>query len=115
MQISLFEAEITYGSLFEGQELNLWNIDNEFLLNCNYKGTMQYIDTFLQSGKEIVLSGATLQPGRDNSLTETYWMTSVGNNDRGTFIVPDHIAMSLMKDANILLVQYKPGTNAQVS
>ena len=142
-QINLYEAEITYGSLFEGQELNLWNIDseipgigvyvisvsdfnralalqgkspveladNEFLLNCNYKGTMKYIDTFLQSGKEIVLGGATLQPNRNESLTETYWMTSVGNNDRGTFIVPDHIAVSLMKDANILLVQYKSGTN----
>ncbi len=143
VQISLYEAELTYGSLFEGQDLNLWRIDssipetavcvisvsdfnralalqgkspieladNEFLLNCNYKGTMQYIDTFLQSGKEIVLSGTTLQPGRDNPLTETYWMTSVGNNDRGTLIVPDHIAVSLVKEANILLVQYSLGIN----
>lgn len=143
IQISLYEAEITYGSLFEGQELNLWHIDseipqmgvcvisvsdfnralavqgkppieladNEFLLNCNYKGTMQYIDTFLQSGKEIVLGGSALQSGRDKPLTETYWMTSVGNNDRGTFIVPDYITSSLKKDVNILLVQYKPGTN----
>lgn len=143
IQISLYEAEITYGNLFEGQKINLWNIDreipgigvcvisvsdfnralalqgkapveladNEFLLNCNYKGTMQYIDTFLQSGKEIVLGGAALQPGSEKPLTETYWMTSVGNNDRGTFIVPDQIASSLKKDINILLVQYKPGTN----
>ncbi|MCM1127086.1 MAG: ABC transporter permease [Lachnospiraceae bacterium] len=142
-QISLYETNITYGSLFEGQELNLWNIDNEipgievsaisvsdfnkalalqgkapvelanneFLLNCNYKGTMQYIDAFLQSGKEVVWDGTVLQPGRDKPLTETYLMTSVGNNDRGTLIVPDHVAISLMKDANILLVQYKPSTN----
>ena len=85
MQISIYEAEITYGSLFEGQELNLWNIDseipeigvyvisvsdfnralalqgkapveladNEFLLNCNYKGTMQYIDTFCSPAKKL--------------------------------------------------------------
>ncbi|MCM1212210.1 MAG: FtsX-like permease family protein [Blautia sp.] len=142
-QISLYEAEMTYGSLFEGQEVNLWHIDseipdtgvsvisvsdfnkalamqgkapvelagNEFLLNCNYKGTLQYIEAFLQSGKEIVMCGTVLRPGGDKPLTETYLMTSVGNNDRGTFIVPDEIAVSLKKDANILLIQYQPGTN----
>jgi putative ABC transport system permease protein len=143
VQISIYEAEITYGNLFNEQDLKLWRIDsaipetavcvisisdfnkalalqgeapieladNEFLLNCNYKGTMQYIDTFLKSGKEIVLSGATLQLGSNKPLTETYCMTSVGNNDRGTIIVPDYIAASLTKDTNILLVQYKPDTN----
>ncbi len=142
-QISLYEAEITYGDLFEGQDLNLWHIDenipemgvsvvsisdfnralaaqgkspinladNEFLLNCNYKGTLQYIDSFLQSCTEIDLNGTILQPGGKKPLGETVLMTSVGNNDRGTFIVPDHIAASLAKDMNILLVQYKPGIN----
>lgn len=142
-QISLYEAEITYGDLFEGQDLNLWHIDNtipemgvsvvsisdfnralavqgkapinladnEFLLNCNYKGTLQYIDSFLQSCTEIDLNGTILHPGRKKPLSETVLMTSVGNNDRGTFIVPDHIAASLAKDMNILLVQYKPDIN----
>ena len=142
-QISLYEAEITYGDLFEGQDLNLWHIDedipevgvsvvsisdfnralaaqgkapvnladNEFLLNCNYKGTLQYIDSFLQSCTEIDLNGTILQPGGRKPLGETVLMTSVGNNDRGTFIVPDHVAASLAKDINILLVQYKPGIN----
>ena len=142
-QISLYEAEITYGDLFEGQDLNLWHIDsdipevgvsvvsisdfnralaaqgkapisladNEFLLNCNYKGTLQYIDSFLQSCTEIDLNGTILQPGGKKPLGETVLMTSVGNNDRGTFIVPDHAAASLTKDINILLVQYKPGIN----
>lgn len=120
-QISLYEAEITYGDLFEGQDINLWRIDsaipevgvgvvsisdfnralaaqgkapinfadNEFLLNCNYKGTLQYIDTNLQSCMEIDLNGTILHPGRKKPLGETVLMTSVGNNDRGTFIVPD--------------------------
>ncbi|MEH2946629.1 FtsX-like permease family protein [Lachnospiraceae bacterium 56-18] len=142
-QISLYEAEITYGDLFEGQDLNLWHIDenipemgvsvvsisdfnralaaqgkspinladNEFLLNCNYKGTLQYIDSFLQSCTEIDMNGTILQLGGKKPLGETVLMTSVGNNDRGTFIVPDHIAASLAKDMNILLVQYKPGIN----
>ena len=34
-------------------------------------------------------------------------MTSVGNNDRGTLIVPDSVTTSLEKDVNVLLVQYK--------
>jgi putative ABC transport system permease protein len=142
-QISLYEAEITYGDLFEGQDLNLWHIDenipemgvsvvsisdfnralaaqgkspinladNEFLLNCNYKGTLQYIDSFLQSCTEIDMNGTILQLGGKKPLGETVLMTSVGNNDRGTFIVPDHIAASLAKDMNILLVQYKSGIN----
>ena len=84
-QISLYEAEITYGDLFEGQDLNLWHIDedipevgvsvvsisdfnralaaqgkapvnladNEFLLNCNYKGTLQYIDSFCSPVRKL--------------------------------------------------------------
>ena len=44
-------------------------------------------------------------------LQETYYMTSVGNNDRGTLIVPDSVAATLPKDINVLLVQYKQGIN----
>ena len=142
-QISLYKSEITYGNLFEGQNVDLWPIDahipqlgvsvisisdfnhslvaqgkepvkleaDEFLLNCNYKGTLQYIDTFLQSGKEITLNDTVLHSQRKQPLQETYYMTSVGNNDRGTFIVPDHVATSLKKELNILLVQYKTDVN----
>lgn len=142
-QISLYKSEITYGNLFEGQNIDLWSIDapipqlgvsvisisdfnrslaaqrkdpvkladDEFLLNCNYKGTLQYIDTFLQSGKEITLNDTVLHSQKKQPLQETYYMTSVGNNDRGTFIVPDHVAASLKKEHNILLVQYKAGVN----
>lgn len=145
VQISLYEAEITYGNLFEGQDIHLWPIDKpilemgvsvvsvsdfnralamqgkdpvmlgggEFLLNCNYKGTLQYMDAFLRSGKGVTLNGITLQPQTARPLQETYWMTSVGNNDRGTLIVPDTTAASLAKYANILLVQYKSDTNPE--
>lgn len=143
-QISLYESEITYGNLFEGQDVDLWPIDssipqtgvsvisisdynrslaaqgkdavtlenNKFLINCNYDGTLQYIDTFLQSGKEIIINGVALYAQEKQSLHETYYMTSVGNNDRGTLIIPDYIAASLAKDVNILLVQYKADTNS---
>ena len=39
-------------------------------------------------------------------------MTSVGNNDRGTLIVPDHLVAGLEKDVNVLLVQYKPDADS---
>lgn len=39
-------------------------------------------------------------------------MTSVGNNDRGTLIVPDSVTTSLEKDVNTLLVQYKPDADS---
>ena len=39
-------------------------------------------------------------------------MTSVGNNDRGTLIIPDAAAHSLMKDVNVLLVQYRPDADS---
>ena len=39
-------------------------------------------------------------------------MTSVGNNDRGTLIVPDSVTTSLEKDVNALLVQYKPDADS---
>lgn len=55
--------------------------DHEFLLNCIYKGTLPYMDTFLQSCTEIDLNGTTLQSGRKMPLAETIWMTSVGNSE----------------------------------
>lgn len=142
-QINLYEADMTYGDMFAGQNIALWPIDqeianfgvtvlsitdfnrsmvmqgkqpyslsdNEFLLNSNYKGTRQYVDTFLKNNKQITLGSFTLNRASDEVMSETYWMTSVGNNDRGTFIVPDHVAKTFRKIENILLVLYKESTN----
>ena len=143
-QISLYEADLTYGDLFDDQNVKLWPIDQkvpessvyvvsvsdfnramsmqgkdtielqetEFLLNCNYKGTFQYIEDFLQNHSSIIVNGKSLQAASSEVLQETYWMTSVGNNDRGTIIVSDKIAMSLNKAENVLLVQYKADTDS---
>lgn len=86
--------------------------ENEFMLNCNYKGTFQYIDEFLQNHSSLTLYGRTLQAASQEVLQETYWMTSVGNNDRGTVIVSDQIAETLKKIENVLLVQYKKDTDS---
>ena len=143
-QISIYEADFTYGSLFEGQNVELWPIDegisdsgvsvlavsdfnralamqgkepvalteNQYLLNCNYKGTFQYVEKALESHADLVLAGIPLQRASDTVLEETYFMTSVGNNDRGSLIVPDAVAHSLTKDVNVLLVQYRPDADS---
>lgn len=143
-QISVYEADMTYSELFEGQKVKFWPIDEkvpdskvsvisisdlnralamqnkapitlndgQYLLNCNYNGTYRYVAAALQSHPEITVGGATLQRAEDNVLQETYVMTSVGNNDRGTLIVPDSVTASLEKDVNALLVQYKPDADS---
>ena len=142
-QISIYEADMTYAELFEGQKVNLLAIDEampeikvsaisisdfnlalsmqgkepitlkagEYLLNCNYKGTFQYISEALRNHPELTIGGITLRRASEELLQETYYMTSVGNNDRGTLIVPDSVAATLPKDINVLLVQYKQGIN----
>ena len=85
--------------------------EGEYLLNCNYKGTYQYVIGALRIYSELSVGGVTLQRASDEVLQETYVMTSVGNNDRGTLIVPDSVVTALPKDVNALLVQYKEETN----
>ena len=143
-QISVYEADMTYSELFEGQKVKFWPIDEkvpdskvsvisisdlnralamqnkapitlndgQYLLNCNYNGTYRYIAAALQSHPEITVGGVTLQRAEDKVLQETYIMTSVGNNDRGTLIVPDSVTASLEKDVNALLVQYEPNADS---
>lgn len=85
--------------------------EGEYLLNCNYEGTYQYVIEALRIYSELSVGGVTLQRASDEVLQETYVMTSVGNNDRGTLIVPDSVVTALPKDVNALLVQYKEETN----
>ena len=85
--------------------------EGEYLLNCNYEGTYQYVIEALRTHSELSVGGVALQRASDEVLQETYVMTSVGNNDRGTLIVPDSVVTALTKDVNALLVQYKEETN----
>lgn len=85
--------------------------DGKYLINCNYEGTYQYILAALQNHPEITIRGTNLERASNEPLQETYMMTSVGNNDRGTLIVPDRVVTALKKEVNVLLVQYKSDTN----
>lgn len=86
--------------------------ENEFLLNCNYKGTIQYMKKVLRNSEHITLNGFLLKCASNKILEETYLMTSVGNNDRGTLIVSDNVVKGLEKEANVLLVNYKATTDS---
>lgn len=86
--------------------------ENEFLLNCNYKGTIQYMKKALQDSEHIILNGLSLKRASNKISEETYLMTSVGNNDRGTLIVSDNAVKGLEKEANVLLVNYKATTDS---
>ncbi|OON96192.1 MAG: permease, domain protein [Epulopiscium sp. Nele67-Bin005] len=142
-EISIYNADITYGEILLNQELDLWRTDtnlpnepvqvvsisdfnkamllqgkephilgeNEFYLNCNYNGTIEYMEQFYVNTNSISIAGHTLKPANNNIISETFYMTSIGNNDRGSLIVPDKVVSSLQKYWNIVLVQYKPTIN----
>ncbi len=75
----------------------------EYLLNCNYKGTFAYVEQTLKEKKEIELGGVILHPASEEVLSYTYLMTSIGDNDRGTLIVPDEAAAKLSPDDSIVV------------
>ena len=85
--------------------------EGQYLVNCNYKGTYAYVEQALQDHAELTVNGFVLQRAGTQVLQETFFMTQMGNNDRGTLIVPDRVAAGLAKDLNVLLVQYRADTD----
>lgn len=85
--------------------------DGQYLLNCNYKGTYRFVEAALEAHPVLTVAGTRLERASEAVLQETYIMTSVGNNDRGTLILPDALAARLEKEVNVLLAQYRPGTD----
>lgn len=85
--------------------------DNEFIVNCNYKGTYQYIKYFADHTDRLSVNGRTLAL-RDKKIRQyVYEMTSVSNNDRGTLIVPDAVVENLKMDYCVLQGFWKEGTD----
>lgn len=85
--------------------------DNEFIVNCNYKGTYQYIKYFADHTDRLSVNGKTLAL-RDKKIRQyVYEMTSVSNNDRGTLIVPDAVVENLKMDYCVLQGFWKEGTD----
>lgn len=101
-------SDFNKAMLIQGKNKTNLN-DNQFMINCNYKGTFAYVEAFLKARENLTVAGEQLSRANDQPLSETFFMTAVGNNDRGTLIVPDHVVERLTKDINVLLVQYKAG------
>ncbi len=76
---------------------------DKYLLNCNYKGTLAYVEQVLKEEKEIQLGGVALRPASEEVLSYTYIMTSIGDNDRGTLIVPGEVSAELVPDDSIVV------------
>ncbi len=66
--------------------------EDEYLINCNYKGTREYMDYVVKNIPKLTICGVELSSASTEMLENTYMMTSIGNNDRGTLIVPDSVA-----------------------
>lgn len=66
--------------------------EDEYLINCNYKGTLEYMDYVAKNTSKLTICGVELKSASNELLKNTYMMTSIGDNDRGTFIVPDDVA-----------------------
>lgn len=95
---------------FQGKEpLSLES--GSFYLNCNYKGTKKYVEEFLKQDGTVTINDEILHAAQSQPLSETIWMTTIGNNDRGTLVVPDEIAANLRKGSSLLAVNYKENVN----
>ena len=64
--------------------------DGEYFVNANYKGTEKQIQKFVKSTKTLLIGNQKLKLASPQVLSNVYVMTSVGNNDRGTLVVPDN-------------------------
>ena len=80
---------------------------DQYLMNSNYKGTLEYIKNYYNEVDKINIDGKILEKGSNEVLRNTIFMTSVGNNDRGTIVVPDNVVENLDEIYSVLLVQYR--------
>ncbi len=101
-----------FNKLMELQNKNSINLcRDEFFINCNYKGTFNLIEDFLEREINIDINGTTLKNTNKYISEEILFMTSVGNNDKGTLVVPDAVASSLKITDSVVNAIYKDGVN----
>ncbi|MBO4592500.1 MAG: ABC transporter permease [Eubacterium sp.] len=88
--------------------------DGQYMINSNYRGTNENIQAKYDSKPEITVGGTKLVPANDKVLHNTYYLTVVGTNDKGTVIVPDAVAETLNTDAYMFLGMMNPDYDQQV-
>lgn len=89
--------------------------DDEFVVNCNYKGTYAYIKYFADHTDRLSVNGIPLALKDKEIKKYVYEMTSVSNNDRGTLIVPDAVVENLQTDYYVLQGFWKEGTDTDMA
>ncbi len=101
-----------YNKLMKLQNKDIKHLKkDEYFINCNYKGTLHLIEEFLNKNTPIYISKNKLINPEKYISNETLFMSTVGNNDRGTIIVSDEIANKLTKTNIVLNAIYKDNIN----
>lgn len=85
--------------------------EDAFVINCNYKGTYEYVKYFADHTDGVTVNGKKLRLADRKIYGYVYEMTSVSNNDRGTLIVPDAVAALSETDQYTLQGFWKEGTD----
>lgn len=83
--------------------------DDAFLVNANYKGTQKQIREFLAHTETLEVASFSLKRAQKTPLEQVYSVTSIENNDRGTLIVPDHVAQTLKIGSQHYVARYQQG------
>jgi len=87
--------------------------EGSYLINCKYKGTSELLQAFLEKNSPVRIAGTALTPGRNKISQEVYHLSSVGNNDHGTIIVPDSLTSKLKKTMIIFNGRFKEDSDTQ--
>lgn len=118
-QLNLMESEISmigisdYNAALKVQGMEEISLEeDEYFINCNYKGTMEYMDYVVKNTSSLKICGVELQCASNQLLENTYMMTSIGDNDRGTLVVPDEVACLGEQQLVALQGYLKKGVNA---
>lgn len=85
--------------------------EDEFFINHNYKGTNKMIEDFILSNPTLQLERRVFELSNIKKTEETWMMTSVGNNDRGTFILPNDVVKMLSPIYSVFNGIYKENAN----
>lgn len=85
--------------------------EDAFVINCNYKGTYEYVKYFADHSDSLTVNGKKLRLADKEIKGYVYEMTSVSNNDRGTLVVPDAVAALSKTDQYTLQGFWKEGTD----
>jgi len=86
--------------------------ENEFSVNCNFAQMQPVINSFLSNNGKLNLNGKALVSAEKTVQGSTY-QTSMTAQDTVALIVPDALTKGLVRDQEILNMNYKVGVNEQ--